>query len=87
MAELKAIIEECFLIIADCLREKPEAMQKLRTLTKKLEKKTQIRCELCGKPYEYWVVPQKWWKRIPEELWDKYLCFECYLNFLREREK
>lgn len=82
MDDLKDILEELLLIIADCLKDKPEVLEKLKTIREKLEKTTQNGCELCGKFYEFWVVPQKWWRKIPEELWGKHLCFECFLKYL-----
>jgi hypothetical protein len=37
-------------------------------------------CHLCKKNYEFWVIPDKHWNRLPAKLRTKRLCYDCYLK-------
>jgi hypothetical protein len=43
-------------------------------------------CPLCGKQHETWSIPSEHWQKLPEELQDKDLCYNCYLKVLQEKQ-
>ncbi len=36
-------------------------------------------CEICDESYQGWVISSRDWKKIPDHLYDKWLCFDCYM--------
>lgn len=44
-------------------------------------------CHQCKQEHSFWIIPTKDWQRIPRKLWDKSLCYACYLKEVSNEEK
>ena len=52
-----------------------------------VEIQERIHCHQCKQEYSFWFIPTKYWRRIPRKLWDKSLCYACYLKEVSNEEE
>ena len=70
--------EKVLKMFDEALEESP-VLQKLVDFKVK-KSLMQLKCHICKRKYDPWQIPSNHWKKLPEILWDKCLCYDCYLE-------